>query len=47
MKAENLVHDGIEVVQAAAICELFPCGIRVWELLLQFLTEAGLRLRLP
>ena len=47
MEAEDLVHDGVKVVQAGAVRELLPGRVEVWELLLQLFTETCLRLGPP
>ena len=46
MHAEDLVNDGVEIVQASTVRELLPGWIGIRELLLQLLAEAFLHLRL-
>ena len=47
MQAENLVYDGVEVMQTGPVRELFPRRVKVGVLLFELFPKARLRFRLP
>lgn len=44
VQTEDLVHDRVQVVQPGSVRELLPGRVRVRKLLLDFFSQAGLRL---
>ena len=46
MHAQDLVHDGVEVVQPGPVRELLPGRVKVRELLLELVAQARLHLGL-